>query len=416
MNFKKKIIPLIALFAASGCMSSCKGPLDPLKDSSSSSLPYSYNEDDLQDAPCSFLSRTITYNGTFINTTISDYTSNNSDVIVSYQTTDLATNVTVDGNGATDVGEYNVTATFKSKMTNLKVYKDISAHLSIVQADYPYQDEDIQLDSNGVYTYDGQEHSLIVTSSRILSEFEVSYDETFQNQKEVGTYVVKTTFVSKSKNYKTFTRQLFYKIKGTTTAYWINLIDPFEEKEDCIYSLGNIAVDKSLKEFFEENPDKKKAVDSILEVESVKYPYAHFAWSYDEDAKVSPADAKLIATAKTYNVNLIFPEGSGVVKISGAETYTPFISYKKTRTINNAELGYVDFNLEYDGLMPSDTTFDLLDCELSLNGKTIVGYYLDEDYKTPLPTLELTPSMFDPSSDSYLNFSDSVIKIYVNVQ
>lgn len=406
---KKKIVTLLFSSVFFMSLTSCRKPLPTLSSSQYSSSASYFDEEKLPVAPATFVSRTFNYNGAYQSISVSDFTE--SGIYVNYKITD-SEGITKDGNAAIDVGVYKVTASFVSKATNFKVYKDTTATLTITKGDYRNVDPtSVKLASNGVYKYEkGRTYSLEVIDADLLSLFDVTYDETNQNKEQPALYSVKTTFTSKTGNYNSFSLMLDYKIVDDTRLYEVNLINPFEDTNNVI-SLGFINGETTYKDFFAINKEYKKQADDILEMMNLLHPYAIHSWSFNENDYVRASDAVVIAQAKTFEFKFHFKQGSGISLRNGSRSYVPFDrkNVDKKITVNNIEktINYVD-------LVESSRTFNILDLEFNLNGKNILGFYFDKDYQEEIPGYTFTASNFDPDSKTAIQFEDNFIHIFVD--
>lgn len=416
-HLKKKALTLSLMGGLLVGLSSCNKPLDPIPSNKQSTVSnISYDESTLPNAPASFINRTFTYSGSTCSIAISDYSENeNSNVNVTYSLVDEQGNK-FDGNGRINVGTYTVTASFLSKKTNLKVYKDLTATLIIVPANYA-NTSSILIENDGIYSYkEDTTYSVKVIDPVILSLFDVTYEEINQNKKDVGTYQVKTTFTSKDGNYNTFTTSLFYSIIEEKNDHTVTIINPYQDSDNVIV-LDKIPSGLSLNKYLqlEENKEKKEQIDKIVSRQNNIMPYATFSWSYNFDLTVADTNAILIATPKNVNINFKFPDNSGIYIRKGNTTYMPYNIVYETKQIT---VSGTNIDISYAKLNPSTIMYDLLDIDFEMNGHILSGFYLDSEYKNELYTTKLTSNMFNPQESALVHFdlmvSDSVT-IFVKI-
>lgn len=414
-HLKKKALTLSLMGGLLVGLSSCNKPLDPLPSNKQSTVSnVSYDESNLTNAPASFLNRTFTYSGSTHSISISDYSeSENPNVNVVYSIVDEEGNKS-DGNGRINVGTYTVTASFLSKRTNLKVYKDLVATLIIVPANYT-NTTSILIENDGVYSYkEDTTYSVKVVDPVILSLFDVTYDTTNQNKKNVGTYQVKTTFTSKNGNYNTFTTALFYSIVEEKVDHTINIINPYKDSDNVIV-LDKIPSGLSLNKYLELNPEKKEEIDDIVNKQNNIMPYATFSWSYNFNLTVVDTNAILVATPKNVNINFNFPSNSGMYIRSGSTTYMPYNIVYESKQI---QISGSNVNISYAKLEKTITPYDFKDIDFEMNGHILAGFYLDSQYTSELPTTQIIPDMFNPIASTLVHFDlmiENSVSIFVKI-
>ncbi len=412
-NFRKKLLALVFMGSTASFLTSCSTTLTPKPSIPSISIsPSVYDENNLTNAPATFVSKTLTYTGSLLTLSVTDFSE--SGTSIQYKITDSESKTT-DGNGAIKVGTYTITASFLSKKTNLKVYKDLTALLTIVPADYP-EVTSVKLFSDGIYKYEkGVTHSLEVIDSKLLEEFDVSYEETNQNKEDVGVYQVKTTFTSKSKNYQTFSKLLTYKIVDDSNLHEVNLLNPYDDLNtdggNSVISLGYISGDMTYKQFFAENEDLKARADKICRYLNLLYPYGQFSWSFNENDYVRTSNPIVVATPSAYTFRFNFPQGSGAYVKNGNLSFIPYTlsSATKQMTING-----VKKTITYNKLVATSGTYNLLDVELELNGHNVKGFYFNKEYTDLVFQTKFTAANFNTDNSSEaLIISDHIVNIYV---
>lgn len=147
----------------------------------------------------SLISANYVYDGQFKTLVLNGRVPNG--VSVSYTTNGVA------GNGATDVGEYEIVAHFISNDYNYEDLEPISAVLTIAKADFVLSN--VELNST-LYVYDGQAHSLIISGEPTSQELQkysnitITYtinDEQGNTAINAGEYIVRAIISQDNPNY-----------------------------------------------------------------------------------------------------------------------------------------------------------------------------------------------------------------------
>lgn len=111
---------------------------------------------------------------------------------------ELPTGVTVsyENNGNINAGRYEVIAHFQDSTGNFSSLEDMKAVLIIEKASFA---QNGIIFKDATYTYDKNQHAIMLYCDDLPSEIEVKYENNFQT--DAGVYVVTASFIDKNENY-----------------------------------------------------------------------------------------------------------------------------------------------------------------------------------------------------------------------